>query len=70
MADTGPSTLDLSKRAPLRFLQVGNGKETPENVVLLRFYTAWTHCGHSASTVDLAMPNLYISMPDSALLLD
>jgi hypothetical protein len=35
-----PATLDLSKRALLSFLEVGNGKETPENVVISRFYTA------------------------------
>jgi hypothetical protein len=29
-----------------RFLEVGNGKETPKNDVVSRFYTAWADSRH------------------------
>lgn len=40
-------TLDLLDRSLLRFLQIGNGKGTPEDTLLARFYTAWAKSGLS-----------------------
>lgn len=36
--------LDLLKRSLRRFLEVGNGKEPPENTRVARFYTASADC--------------------------
>jgi hypothetical protein len=44
------AALGRPKRALQHFLEVGNGKETPENVVISRFYTAWTNSGRSERT--------------------
>jgi hypothetical protein len=38
---------DLSDRALRRFLEVGNGKGTPENTPIARFYTAWVGSSRS-----------------------
>jgi len=54
--DSMPATLGLSKRSPRRFLEVGNGKETPEKTQISRFYTAWVESGRSRTLRALQTP--------------
>lgn len=48
--------LDLVKRSLRRFLEVGNGKETPENALISRFYTAWADSGPIVASDSDALP--------------
>jgi hypothetical protein len=41
MPDVTSAAPALSKRSLRRFHEVGNGKATPENIMISRFYTAW-----------------------------
>lgn len=45
---TGPRKIDASERAILNDLPLENSKRIPENILTLRFYTAWTYYRHSA----------------------
>jgi len=46
-----PATLGLSERSPRRFLELRNGKETPENTPISRFYTAWATSGPPTNSI-------------------
>jgi len=50
--DIDLATLDLSERSLRRFLEVGKGKETPENTATARFYTTWADRGISRLSLD------------------
>lgn len=42
---TGLRKIDASERATLNDRGLGNSKRTPENIPILRFYTAWAERG-------------------------
>src|SRR5439155_17614886 len=49
-----PSNIDLSERSVFDYFSLRKGKRTPETETALRFYTASTRCGPSASRKPVA----------------